>query len=301
MVRYTLKQLYYFSAVADQGGIAQAARVLNLSQPAIAQALNKLEDQYQLRLFVRQHSRGVELTSQGRQLYKMAQELLLQAQQQETSMRLIASGKSDTIRLGCFHTLAPFYMIPLIQQLKQEHADIAVLGEELRQDHLLDKLLNKQLDLAVSYDMGITSSALTKSIIAKQTPHILLSKQHPLAIATSIKAEQLRGQAFVMFDGAGSKDYYQNLLRHLNLQPEIALVSSSMETVRSAVGNQMGFSITVMQPKTNISYDGTELVTLPIDDPCPDLAIVLLRLREVEPSPAMHILLSQYDDFSETW
>ena len=300
MVRYTLKQLYYFSAVADQGGIAQAARVLNLSQPAIAQALNKLEDQYQLRLFVRQHSRGVELTSQGRQLYRMAQELLLQAQQQETSMRLSASGKSDTIRLGCFHTLAPFYMIPLIQQLKQEHADIAVLGEELRQDHLLDKLLNKQLDLAVSYDMGITSSALTKSIIAKQTPHILLSKQHPLAIATSIKAEQLRGQAFVMFDGAGSKDYYQNLLRHLNLQPEIALVSSSMETVRSAVGNQMGFSITVMQPKTNISYDGTELVTLPIDDPCPDLAIVLLRLREVEPSPAMHILLSQYDDFSET-
>ena len=300
MVRYTLKQLYYFSAVADQGGIAQAARVLNLSQPAIAQALNKLEDQYQLRLFVRQHSRGVELTSQGRQLYKMAQELLLQAQQQETSMRLIASGKSDTIRLGCFHTLAPFYMIPLIQQLKQEYADIAVLGEELRQDHLLDKLLNKQLDLAVSYDMGITTSALTKSIIAKQTPHILLSKQHPLAMAKSIKAEQLRGQAFVMFDGAGSKDYYQNLLRHLNLQPEIALVSSSMETVRSAVGNQMGFSITVMQPKTNISYDGTELVTLPIDDPCPDLAIVLLRLREVEPSPAMHILLSQYDDFSET-
>ena len=300
MVRYTLKQLYYFSAVADQGGIAQAARVLNLSQPAIAQALNKLEDQYQLRLFVRQHSRGVELTSQGRQLYKMAQELLLQAQQQETSMRLIASGKSDTIRLGCFHTLAPFYMIPLIQQLKQEYADIAVLGEELRQDHLLDKLLNKQLDLAVSYDMGITSSALTKSIIAKQTPHILLSKQHPLAMAKSIKAEQLRGQAFVMFDGAGSKDYYQNLLRHLNLQPEIALVSSSMETVRSAVGNQIGFSITVMQPKTNISYDGTELVTLPIDDPCPDLAIVLLRLREVEPSPAMHILLSQYDDFSET-
>jgi len=299
MVRYTLKQLYYFCAVAEHTGIAQAARALNLSQPAIAQALNKLEDQYQLTLFVRQHSRGVELTSQGRQLYKMAQELLSQAQQQEISMRLIATGKSETIRLGCFHTLAPFYMIPLIQQLKQEHADIAVLGEELHQDHLLDKLLNKQLDLAVSYDMGINTSALTKSIIAKQTPHILLSKQHPLATATSIKAEQLRGQPFVMFDGAGSKDYYQNLLRHLNLQPEIALVSTSMETVRSAVGNQMGFSITVMQPKTNISYDGTELITLPIDEPCPDLAIVLLRLREVEPSPAMNILLTQYDDFSE--
>ncbi|HCH24871.1 MAG TPA: hypothetical protein DE179_11315 [Oceanospirillaceae bacterium] len=298
MVQYTLKQLYYFCAVAEQGGIAQAARALNLSQPAIAQALNKLEDQYQLTLFLRQHSRGVELTSQGRQLYKMAQELLLQAAQQETAMQLVAAGKSDTIRLGCFHTLAPFYMIPLIQQLKKEHANIAVLGEELRQDKLLDKLLNKQLDLAVSYDMGITNSALTKSIIAKKTPHILLSKQHPLAKETSIRAQQLQGQPFVMFDGAGSKDYYQNLLRHLNLQPDIALASTSMETVRSAVGNQMGFSITVMQPKTNISYDGTELISIPIVDACPDLAIVLLRLREVEPSPAMRILLSQYEDYA---
>ena len=298
MVRYTLKQLYYFVAVADQGGIAQAARALNLSQPAIAQALNKLEDQYQLTLFVRQHSRGVEMTSQGRQLYKMAQELLSQAQQQETAMQLIAVGKSDTIRLGCFHTLAPFYMIPLIQQLKQEHADIAVLGEELRQDLLLDKLLNKQLDLGVSYDMGIHNSALSKSIIATQTPHILLSKQHPLAQEKSIRAEQLQGQPFVMFDGAGSRDYYQNLLRHLNLQPDIALVSTSMETVRSAVGNQMGFGITVMRPKTNTSYDGTELVTIPIADSCPELAIVLLRLREITPSPAMNILLSQYEDFA---
>ena len=42
MVRFTLKQCRYFLAVADHGGIAQAARALNISQPAIAQALNKL-------------------------------------------------------------------------------------------------------------------------------------------------------------------------------------------------------------------------------------------------------------------
>ena len=83
MVRYTLKQLYYFTAVADHGGIAQAARALNLSQPAIAQALNKLEEQYELVLFLRQHSRGVELTAQGRQLYTQAQHLLTEAEEQE--------------------------------------------------------------------------------------------------------------------------------------------------------------------------------------------------------------------------
>ncbi|MDP6166565.1 MAG: LysR family transcriptional regulator [Gammaproteobacteria bacterium] len=294
MVRYTLKQLYYFKAVAEHGGIAQASRALSLSQPAIAQALNKLEQQYGLTLLLRRHSRGVELTSHGRQLYQMAQELLQRAEQQESVIKLMSQGKLDTIRLGCFHTLAPFYMIPLIQQLKQQHANIAVLGEELLQDRLLDKLLNKQLDLAVSYDMGVIDNAISKQKIASQAPYILLSRHHPLATEKSLWAEQLQGLAFVMFDGAGSQDYYHNLLTSLQLAPEIALVSQSMETVRSAVGNQMGFSITVMRPKTNFSYDGSELAYIPLLDPCPELAIVLLRLREQKPTDAMNLLLSQY-------
>ncbi len=62
MVRFTLKQCAYFLAVADQGGIAQAARALNISQPAVAQALDKLEALCDLRLFVRHHARGTELT-----------------------------------------------------------------------------------------------------------------------------------------------------------------------------------------------------------------------------------------------
>ena len=44
MVRYTLRQCTYFRAVAESGGIAQAARALNISQPSVAQALEKLED-----------------------------------------------------------------------------------------------------------------------------------------------------------------------------------------------------------------------------------------------------------------
>ena len=43
MAKLTIKQCSYFVAVAEQGGIAQASRVLNISQPAVAQALDKLE------------------------------------------------------------------------------------------------------------------------------------------------------------------------------------------------------------------------------------------------------------------
>ncbi len=66
MFNITIKQCAYFNAVAEQGGIAQASRVLNISQPAVAQAIDKLEHIYGFRLFERHHARGTELTPQGR-------------------------------------------------------------------------------------------------------------------------------------------------------------------------------------------------------------------------------------------
>ncbi|MFT5549074.1 MAG: DNA-binding transcriptional LysR family regulator, partial [Candidatus Azotimanducaceae bacterium] len=51
MVKLTLKQCAYFVAIAEQGGIAQASRLLNISQPAVAQALDKLEHLFEFRLF----------------------------------------------------------------------------------------------------------------------------------------------------------------------------------------------------------------------------------------------------------
>ena len=177
MVRYTLKQFYYFQAVADHGGIAQAARVLNLSQPAIAQALNKLEHQYDFNLFLRHHSRGMELTPQGRELYRLATSLLKQAEQTEQQMHLTAAGKAATIRLGCFHTLAPFYMVPLLRHFNEQLPHIACLAEELRQDKIIQKLRDKELDIAITYDMSLPYSELNKQVITTLQPHVLLSRQ----------------------------------------------------------------------------------------------------------------------------
>ncbi len=81
MVRYTLRQCTYFRAVAEQGGIAQASRALNISQPSIAQALDKLEDILGIVLFERHHARGLTLTLQGRLFLQHAVALEEQAEQ----------------------------------------------------------------------------------------------------------------------------------------------------------------------------------------------------------------------------
>ena len=91
MIDITLKQCRYFQAVALKGGIAPAAQLVGISQPAVAQAIAKLEDQTGLVLFRRLHARGMELTAQGTEFLRYAEQLLIYADQMDMAVADIAA------------------------------------------------------------------------------------------------------------------------------------------------------------------------------------------------------------------
>ena len=62
-----LRQLRYFSAVAEFGSIAKAAEALHMTQPSLSRQLSQLEREVGFKLIVRKH-RGSTLTAAGRGL-----------------------------------------------------------------------------------------------------------------------------------------------------------------------------------------------------------------------------------------
>ncbi|MEE1567842.1 MAG: LysR family transcriptional regulator, partial [Arenicellales bacterium] len=65
MLKYSLRQLEYFAATAENQSLAKAAKWLNISQPSISKAITNLERQFSVQLFIRHHARGVSLTPAG--------------------------------------------------------------------------------------------------------------------------------------------------------------------------------------------------------------------------------------------
>jgi DNA-binding transcriptional LysR family regulator len=110
VVRVTLRQCTYFLAVAELGVMAQAARRLGVSEPALADAIRKLERTLGLTLFERFHARGVALTRQGADFLESARRLLEAAEQAERAAAGIARGLGGSLRVGCFRTMAPFVL-----------------------------------------------------------------------------------------------------------------------------------------------------------------------------------------------
>ena len=290
MVRFTLRQCAYFRAVAKHGGIAQAARALNISQPSIAQGVDKLERVTGLKLFERHHARGVTLTLQGRVFLEHVSALERQADQVAREATALAAEISGEIRLGCFYTLAPFYMAGLIRAQLAAYPGVRVRSQEMHLTNLAEAVRDGTLDIGLTYDLGADLGGLAITELASIKPKVIMSAEHPLASNASIWLKTLANEPYVMFEGPGSRSYFEQLLAENNISPPIAYKSTSLEAVRSAVGNGFGFTLLVSHPSSELTYDLKRVRVIRIRDAVRPLRIVLAKRQ----SRGRELLISRF-------
>ena len=284
MVLYTLKQLTYFSTVAEHGGIAQAARVLNISQPAVAFALDKLEDILGIKLLARRHARGAEVTAEGREVLALARQLLRAADEADRAFQALAADITGHFRLGCFHTLAPIYVPGLIKSVRARHPGITLDVTEARHDELVTALMDRSIDIALMYAMDIDDRALAHETVKTLEPYVLLPEGHPLANQKIVSITALADEPYILLDWAGSREHFEAILRTTGIDPQIAFKSQSYELVRGAVANGLGFSLLYIRPKTDVTYDGKRILCRPIKEQVPALDIVVAWPNSARPS-----------------
>lgn len=277
MVRFTLKQCRYFLAVAEHGGIAQAARALSISQPAVTQAIDKLEALTGLQLFERHHARGMELTRQGKAFREEAHALTDRAGRMNDAIADIAGNRRGTIRLGCFQSIAPFCLARIVREHGAQHPDIAIDVVEALQRDLELALVAGDLDLAIMYDLGLDPPLISTREIMKARPYVIVSEKHRLGRRRRVSLRELAGDGYVLFDAPSSKDYFAGVFAAQGLSPQIAFRSTSFESVRSAVAHNLGFSILAMRPASPVTYDGERVVPVEIAEDIKPLSVVIAQ------------------------
>lgn len=117
-----IAELRAFCAAAALGSIAEAARAMNVSQPAMSKRLKSLETVVGTELFERS-SRGVTLTATGVQLYAAARRLLLSA---DTVHALISNERPLLpVRLAVSPTAAELWLPQVLTELAKTEERLA--------------------------------------------------------------------------------------------------------------------------------------------------------------------------------
>ncbi len=293
MIRITIRQCEYFCAVAKTGGIASAARVLGISQPAVAQAIDKLEDLTGLTLIRRLHARGVELTAQGDEFLRHATELVVRAEETEAAIEKIADHRSGTIRLGCFQSIAPFCLARIVRGYRERAPGVVLNVTEMLQEELSDAVRQGKLDLAILYDLGLDPGQIGWRSLSAAPPYLIVPPGHRLAQATSVSIQEIAEEDYILFDAPRSRDYFFSIFARYGIGPRIAFRSASIESVRCSVANGLGVSILSMRPASNETYDGNHVVPIGIDEELQPTPIVIAH-NIARPPDALTLPLVHY-------
>ncbi len=283
-MQVSLKQLRYFVAIAECGKVAEAAKKLFVSQPALSAALAQLEDTWQTQLFIRHKAQGVSLTSSGESLLSHSRQLLQQANTLNDYARGLSQQVSGEIHIGCFSTLGPIFIPQLLQLTQTHYPDIQIRVVEDDLANLEELVLKGQLEMALGYDID-HDARIAIEPLASSPPYVLLPDGHPLAEQDSLTLSQLTNEPMVLLDLPHSKAYFLAQFERANCKPKIAYRSKSFEMVRSMVAAGLGFSLLNQRPRCNQAYNGLDIRSVALaDGEAEPLQIVITRHIGLKPS-----------------
>lgn len=137
-----------FYEVARTENISRTSKELYISQPAISKSISKLESNLKTTLFTR-NSRGVQLTEDGRMLYKHVQAAFDALARGEDEIRQNQELGIGQLRIGVSNTLCRYMLLPYLKGFISDHPHIKISIFSQSSSKSLDMLDQGQIDVGL--------------------------------------------------------------------------------------------------------------------------------------------------------
>jgi len=188
----TLKQLRYFTMLAETGHYRKAAERVGISQPSLSLQIGNLERALGFRLVERGRA-GAVLTPEGREVLSKARTILADvASLEETSGRMKA-GLAGTMHLGSSPTLGPYLLPSVAAHLHKGFPDLRLMIREGVPFDLLDELLSGRHDFILT-QLPVPSADVLHVRLLREPLFLAVALDHPLAGKDDARDEDLRGE-----------------------------------------------------------------------------------------------------------
>ena len=194
----TLQQLKYMITIAERGSITEAAKELYLSQPSLSGSVKEVEREAGITIFNRCRA-GVALTKEGMEFLGYARQVVQQMELLESKYMNKKPAKQRFCVSTQHYTFTTNAFVELIQRFGQERFEFIL--NETQTHQIVEDVRNRFSDLGILYLCGSNENVLRKLFeeynlnfheLFTATPHIFISKNHPLARCASVRLDDLK-------------------------------------------------------------------------------------------------------------
>ena len=237
-------KLYTLLKVADYKNFTQAAKALNLTQPAVSQHIHALEEELGVKLFVRVGNR-LTLTKEGEKAVSAARSIsaIYSGLKYELSEN---GGGVREMSIGITHTVESSRISEVLARYAAENAGIMIRLITGTQARIRQKLKNYELDLGI-IDGAVNDSELEATRLDTDSLVLVVSPEHALAEKTSVSLDEIcREKLILRLPDSGTGNMFISSLNSIDRDLssfDIILELDSIATIKDLVRHGYGVSV----------------------------------------------------------
>ncbi len=210
----TLQQLKYLVTVAECKNITAAAEKLYISQPSLSAAIHNLEKEMNVTAFVRSN-KGMTVTKEGEELLSFARNLLEQADIMKERF-CTDTNRKPKFCVSCQHySFAVNAFVDVVNKFDASEYNFTL--RETQTGEIIDDVANGNSELGILYLSESNEEVLRKLIkkndlvfeeMFEASPHIFISKNHPLAEKETINLDELKPYPYLVYEQGERNSFY---------------------------------------------------------------------------------------------
>ncbi len=196
-----LRKLIYLEAIYRYKSFTKAAEELHISQPAITNAINALEEYLQVELIDRSaRFKTLRFTEAGERLVQWARRIMEDFDGAEREMRAYSDAGSVTLRLGISNMVGSWLYNNIYSGFMREYPESELIIKEYPWAEICEKVARSELDMAyTTWEKGFEDERLELHYFYDSELYLVLPPDHPLCALERVPIRQLDGQALSVF------------------------------------------------------------------------------------------------------
>lgn len=225
-----LMQIRYFLETARTKHITNSAKNLHITQPALTQAVRRLEKDLGVPLFAAK-GRNIVLTEYGKYLQKKLEPLMEQIDAIPEQLKMMVALEGETIHMNVL--AASSLVMEAIIEYKKGHEDINFQLQQNSESELYD--------IAVTTKLFYQGAGEENSFACAEEIYLAVPRNQRYQGRTSVRLEEAAEEGFISLLGSREFRYIcDRFCQHAGFMPKIIFESDNPSAVKNMIAANMG-------------------------------------------------------------
>jgi len=254
-----INHLEVFLAVAQERSFSRAAESLHRTQPAVSQAIRRLESELGESLFDRSSKDGT-LTAAGRVLLDFSQQMLNLRHHAQSAIRELRDLQRGKLSLGA-NEYTVNSLLPLIPVFRARHPHIKIEIKRSLASRIPGQVIGRDVEIGV-ISFKPNDTALKSLSVGLDELALVVAPAHPLAQQQIISVRELGAESFIAHNVPSPyRDKVIKTFAQARTPLNISMEMPTLESIKRLVEQGLGIAL-IPRLAAQIEIDRKQLAGL---------------------------------------